>query len=227
MDIMDSMTQRRRNWLFRIAFLTVLALFFVWPLLALAIVLTWATYLLGIGTYYQGYQGPSLERGLGFKHGKLYQRVGRFWHSSLAIRSVTESGILARAGFRTDDVLPDWPFTDFFRHLHRHRGRRAEFEVVDGADGSLFAARARRTLQFAVPTVSEAPPTPSDAVRAIVVWLPLILFPAGLIVGVALCQAVFPGGPLWLQILIVWCVVGVGLHLALCKIPVRNEREAG
>src|SRR5262245_7315708 len=64
-------------WFSRIAAVCVLGLFFVWPIVASAIVLVWLVYSVGAATWYQGCLGPSLERGLGFEHGKLYQRVGR------------------------------------------------------------------------------------------------------------------------------------------------------
>ena len=120
------MRSARQIWFGRIAAVGFLALLFVWPEVALAIVLIFIAYAFGTGTWYQGCQAPSLERALGFAHGKQYQRVGRRLHSALAVRSVVEGGILANAGFQSDDVLPEWSATEFFRHLHRERHRQQE-----------------------------------------------------------------------------------------------------
>ncbi len=207
------MGSRRTIWFYRSAGLVVVAMSFVWPVVAFSVFLTWVIYVFATGTYYQSYQGRSLERGLGFKHGKLYERVGWLWHSALAIRSVTDGGILSQAGFQTDDVVSGWSFTGFFRHLHRNRGRIVELEVIDGGEGPPFQTRPRRTLRFAVPTVSDAPPTRSDALVAISIWYPLIFLVAGGTLGLLLCRAILPDSPLWGQLLAMYSVASIGCHI--------------
>ena len=105
--------------------------------------------------YYQAFLGPGLERDLGFRDGAAYLRVGRRLHSAVALGSVTEGGVLARAGFRTGDVLPDLSLNDLFKLLHRHRGREVELAVVDGGEGPAFSQRPKRVLRFAVPLRGE------------------------------------------------------------------------
>src|SRR5437763_10247932 len=67
---MRGMRSTRQIWFARLTLLAVVALLFVWPLIPLAIVLAWLIHMVGAATYYQVCQGRSLERALGFKHGK-------------------------------------------------------------------------------------------------------------------------------------------------------------
>jgi hypothetical protein len=211
------MRSARQIWFCRIAALCVVALFYILPLAGLAVCLAWIIYVLGIGTWYQGYQGPSLERGLGFMHGKLYRRGTM--QSALAIRSVVEGGVLAKAGFHPEDVLPDWSFTEFFRYLHRNRGQIVEFDVVDGnVDGPPFNTRPRKKLRFFVPTTSEAPATREDFLAAISIWSPFLFMAIAGTAGYFASQVILPAGPVWAQILIV-CLsasagCALGVHLA-------------
>jgi len=152
------MRSRLQIWLFRVAALGVVGFFFVWPLTASIIVLAWITYVVASAYWYQSFQGARIERALGFTHGKLYHR-GTL-ESALAVTSVVEGGIFAKAGFQPDDVLPDWSITGFFRFLHRSRGQFIALEVVDGdLDGPPFRSRPRKTLCIAIPTTFDAQPT--------------------------------------------------------------------
>ena len=179
-------------------------------------------------SWYQGCQAPSLERALGFAHGKQYQRVGRRLHSALAVRSVVEGGILANAGFQSDDVLPEWSATEFFRHLHRNRGAVVELEVVDGdPEGPAFQTRPRRTLRFAVPGASESRATWRDLLQGVSVWFPFVLMAAGAAIGVLVVQATLPSGPLWAQVVIVFLLAGAGMHVGVWAVVSRGERGAG
>jgi hypothetical protein len=219
------MRSTRKIWFFRIALLGVVAILPVWPLIALAIILTWVIYIFGTGKYYQGYQGPSLERSLGFEHGKLYRRGGRVLESALAIQSVVEGGVLARAGFQANDVLPQWSCTDFFRYLHRNRGHVVELEVVDGgSEGPPFRDRPRRTLRFAVPMVAEARPTRDHFVAAISIFSPFVFAIVGGFIGYFASQASLPAGPLWAQILIAFPLGSAGFHLGVLAICRANTR---
>ncbi len=111
----------------------------------------WCAYIFVEGTYYQGILGPALERDLGFHEGAAYLCVGRRTHSAVAIKTIVEDGIFAKAGFVAGDVLPGLSHTDLFKRLHRHRGRVVEFTVVDGGEGPPFYERPKRVLKFAVP----------------------------------------------------------------------------
>ena len=144
------MRSRRHVWLFWICALAIGGLFFIWPVTAGAIVLVWLTCTVASAYWYQCLQGRRLERELGFTHGKLYRRGTT--QSALAVRSVVQEGIFAKAGFQRDDVLPDWSITGFFRYLHRNRGQVVTLEVVDGdVDGPPFRSRPRKTRQVAIP----------------------------------------------------------------------------
>ena len=223
---MSRMRSARQIWFCWTALLFAVALLFVWPLIAFAIFLTWMIYVFGIGTYYQGYQGPPLQRALGFEHGKLYLRGSRRWPSALAVRSVVEGGVLANAGFRSDDVLPDWSFTEFFRYLHRNRGHVVELEVIDGnREGPPFRARPRRSLRFAVPTSTDAPPTHDDFLAAISIWSPFVFFAVGGVIGYVVSQATLPAGPLCAQVLIAFLIASAGCQLAIFAIPVRTKHD--
>jgi hypothetical protein len=101
--------------------------------------------------YYQVRLRPALERDMGFREGTATLWVGRSYHSAVAIESVANGGVFARAGFRAGDVLPDVSHTDLFKLLHRCRGRAAELTVVDGGDGPPFDKRPRRLVRILVP----------------------------------------------------------------------------
>jgi len=179
----------------------VVALLFVWPLISLAIILAWLTHVVCAAAYYQVYQGRSLERALGFKHGKLYLRASRGMHSALATRTVVEGGRFLDAGFQQNNVLPDWSITDFFRHLHRNRGHVVDLDVVDGdVDGPPFGNRPRRTLRVPVPTLSEAPPNRADFLEAISLIYSVATIPIGIVVGLFVALEILSGSPLWAQI---------------------------
>ena len=68
-----------------------------------------------------------------------------------------DKGVLADAGCRGSEVIPDVTFTELFRFLHRSHGRVVELQVVDGDEqGPPSRTRPRRTLRFAVPTAAPA-----------------------------------------------------------------------
>ena len=213
---MTQMRSVRNIWFFRIVLLCVVALLFVWPLIACAIFLTWVFYVFGDGTYYQAYQGPSLERALGFEHGTRYRSSGHWWHEALAIRTVVEGGVFATAGFRAGDVLPGWSFTEFFRHLHRNRGQVVELEVSEGCpEGDPLQIRPRRSLCFVVPALSEARPTRDDFLACVSSWAPLGGMTVGGVIGHIISLVTLPSGPLWAHIVITYLLAGAGFHLAL------------
>ena len=110
-----------------------------------------SAYIVAEACYYQVWLGRALERDLGFRDGSAYVRVGRRLNSAVALGSVAEGGVLAQAGFRAGDVVPDLSHSGLFRLLHRHRGREVELAVVDGGEGPAFSQRPKRVLRFAVP----------------------------------------------------------------------------
>jgi hypothetical protein len=216
------MCSARQIWFDRALLLFAVALLFVWPLIALGVFLAWTVYVFSVGTYYQGYQGPSLERALGFELGCEFLRDG--WQSALAINAVVAEGVLADAGSRGDEVLPDWSRTEFFRYLHRNRGHVVELEVVEGdCGGTPFETRARRTLRFGVPTAVAAPPTRDDFRAVILVWSPLILIAVGGALGYLVSQATLPAGPFWAQFLIVYFSASVGCFLGVMACPPTHQ----
>ncbi len=218
-------------WFASTILLAVVALLFVWPLVSLAIFLAWLAYMIGAATFYQVCQGRSLERGLGFEHGKLYQHVGGRLHSSLAIRSVVAGRPFANAGFLQDDILPAWSITDFFRQLHRNRGRVVEFEVVTFEDadrtgkGPPFGERPRRTLHIAVPTTAEAPPTRADYLEAISLAWMIISIPVAFAIGWLIALAIRPTGPLWAQIIIWYLSFSVFVGPGMYAVSSRGNRQ--
>ena len=219
------MRSARKIWFFRIALLCVVGMLPVWPLIAFAIIGTWVIYIVATAMYYQSYQGRSLERGLGFEHGKLYRRGGRAWESAVAIRTVVEGGVLANAGFQTNDVLPDWSGTEFIRLLHRNRGHVVELEVVDGGcEGPSFHSRPRRTLRFAVPTAAEASSSRDDFRAAISIFSHFGFLCIGGTIGYFASQAALPAGPLWTQMLIVYLMASVGCYLGVLAVCRANTR---
>ncbi|MBI3863249.1 MAG: hypothetical protein HY290_15265 [Planctomycetia bacterium] len=220
------MRPRKSFWFARITALIVVGLFFVWPLVAGAIVVVWLIYRLGKATYYQGYQAPSLERGLGFRHGKEYRQAGWLPESSLAITSIVDGGVFQSVGFRVNDVVPDFSFTEFFRHLHIHRGQNIELDVVDGGEGPPFESRPRRTIAFSVPAYRESPPTRRDALAAVSIWFPILLMPVGAVAGYLICQITIPGVSLWVQAIVVYCVISVGCYWGICATVRLNNRES-
>jgi hypothetical protein len=210
------MRSARKIWISRIALLCVLGIVPIWPLIAFVIIGTWVIYIVAAATYYQIYHGRSLERGLGFEHGKLYRRDGRILESALAIRTVVEGSVFANAGFQTNDVLPDWSFTEFFRHLHHNRGQVVELEVVDGdCEGPPFQNRPRRTLRFAVPNSAEASPSRDDLQAVISILCPFVFTCVAGAIGYFASQAALPAGPPWAQLLIVYVAASVGLHMGI------------
>jgi hypothetical protein len=177
------MVPRHNLWLPRIVALVCLAVLIVSPTVGFSIIGVWCTYVMLAGCYYQAYLARSLERGLGFRHGKQYLRVGRWLHCGVAINWVAANGAFRAAGFREGDVVPGIGFNDFFRLLHSHRGRVVEVTVVDGGEGPPFEQRPQRVLRVAVPSVVECPPTRQDAVTAFSVSWPFALGAIGFAAG--------------------------------------------
>jgi hypothetical protein len=128
----------------------------VWEVLSIGLVTVAAAvailsaYIVAVGTYYQVFLGPTLERQLGFTDGSAYLSVGRR-HSAVALAAVAPGGVFDQAGFRSGDVLPGSSHTDLFRLLHRSRGRVAALAVVDGGQGPPFGERPVRVIRFQVP----------------------------------------------------------------------------
>jgi hypothetical protein len=139
--------------------LGVVGLLFVWPLIAAAMFITWMIYIASAAHYYQNRLGRDLERDLGFRLGAYVPRIGLLGpRRILAIRDVHPDGIFARVGFREWDLVPNSSFTEFFRMLHRYRGRSVELTVIDGSADIPMAERPRRVIQFVVPAAARAEP---------------------------------------------------------------------
>ncbi len=110
-------------------------------------------YIVASAFYYQEYLARGLRRDLGFRERTAGQPAvnGRGYVTCVSIHSVEDSGVLARAGFRPGDVLPDESNQSLFERLHRHRGRELELAVVEGGPGPNFRWRPRRVIRFDVP----------------------------------------------------------------------------
>jgi hypothetical protein len=157
---METMQARFELYVRRAIFLGVVGLFLVWPLIAAAVVLTWAIYIASASYYYQGYLGRDLELELGFHHGTYVPRSGLLGpQRMLAIRDVQPDGVFARAGFRDWDLVP-LSFTGFFKTLHCHRGRTVELTVIEGNSDLPIFERPRRVIQFVVPLAPRADGAP-------------------------------------------------------------------
>jgi len=182
------MVSRRTLWFRRTLALAWIGVVIIWPAVGLSIFGVWCVYIVLAACYYQAYLARSLERGLGFRHGKQYLPSGRLHECAVALKWVAKDGVFAQAGFREGDVLPDVGSNELFRKLHRHRGQMAELEVADGGAGPSFRERARRPLRFAVPPVGEYPPTRQDALVAFSIVWPFLFGAIGGIVGYVFCQ---------------------------------------
>jgi hypothetical protein len=115
----------------------------------------WAPVIVAQAYYYQGRLADQLERDLGFRHGCAYPRCREWRFGVLDIMSLTPGGAFVRAGFREGDLLPDLTGTDFFKLLHRHRGREVELVVVAGGDGPPLKERPSRRIRVRVPPASK------------------------------------------------------------------------
>ncbi len=193
------MASRRTLWLSRTLALAWIGVVIFWPAVGLSVFGVWAAYVMLAGSYYQAYRARSLERGLGFRHCKQYLRGGR--ECAMAFSWVAKDGGFVRVGFREGDVLPELRPNEFFRNLHRHRGQMATLEVADGGDGPSFRERPRRTVQFAVPSIAEQPPTRRDAFIAFSLASPILLGAIGGIVSYVLLQRLSFDDSIFLPIL--------------------------
>lgn len=101
--------------------------------------------------YYQGVVGFALNRELGFAHGSPYVQCGGETTEVFTIESVTPGGVFDRAGFREGDIVRGLSFTEFYKLLHRSRGREVTIEVVDGGDGPSLDRRPSWHISFTVP----------------------------------------------------------------------------
>ena len=135
------------------AMTVVIWLFYAFVVLFYAFVV-FAVYVWIAAWYYLERLGPAIEKDLGFKDGSACLRVGRGYHSAVALQDVDPQGVLGRSGARTGDVLPGMSHIQLFQYLHRHRGCAAELKVVDAGEGPLFYLREPRFLRFDVPAIS-------------------------------------------------------------------------
>jgi hypothetical protein len=111
----------------------------------------WVAWVMFEAFYYQGAVGVSLNRELGFTHGSPYVRCGGEVREVFTIESVTPGGVFDRAGFRKGDIVRGLSFTEFYKLLHRNRGRDVTIEVVDGGDGPPLDQRTSQAITFTVP----------------------------------------------------------------------------
>ena len=111
----------------------------------------WVAWVMFEMVYYQAAVGASLNRGLGFTHGSPYVRCGGEVTEVFTIESVTAGGVFDRAGFRQGDIVRGRSITEFYKLLHRSRGREVTIEVVDGGDGPPLDQRPPRRITFTVP----------------------------------------------------------------------------
>lgn len=102
--------------------------------------------------YYQAHIGRKLGVDLGFKHGSPLVRCGDKDQEVFTIDSVLPGGVFAQAGFTDGDIVVGLSITQFYRILHKQRGRELTVSVVDGGDGPTLNERQVRPLRFRVPT---------------------------------------------------------------------------
>ncbi len=104
--------------------------------------------------YYQGRLARQLEKDLGFEIDSEYLNVpgSIFPHDVIRIWKLTEGGIFSQAGFRVGQVLPGFGLTEFYKLLHRGRGKQVQIEVAEGGEGPPFVDRPRQAIRFLVPS---------------------------------------------------------------------------
>lgn len=99
---------------------------------------------------YQKQFGPALETELGFHLESPLVQAGDK-NERVNVIVPIPGGYMEKIGFLPGEIITSHSATEFYKMLHKERGRVMTVTVVNGGDGAPIEAREMRTKKFAIP----------------------------------------------------------------------------